>query len=309
MQGMTLKNLKVLLITGGWSPEREVALEGARLIARTLSEQGALVEFFDLLDGFDSLAEKAGNADVAFLNLHGAPGEDGLVQAILDRVGCPYQGSGPAGSFLALHKAAAKQLFRHADLNTADWIFLPTPPSAPWAPNLPFPLFVKSNTGGSSLRVYKVHNQTELETALAALFAAGQEALIEPFIKGREVTVGVLENQALPPILITPKAEFFDYTSKYTASGAQELCPAPLPEEITRKAMDMALTAHKILGLEGYSRADFILTEENTLFLLEVNTLPGMVATSLLPQEAAAIGFSFAQLLEKLLEMALTRKK
>ncbi len=305
---MNINGLKVLLITGGWSPEREVALEGARLIARTLAGRGAMVEFFDLLEGFDTLVEKAKNADVAFLNLHGAPGEDGLIQAILERVGCPYQGSGPAGSFLALHKAAAKQLFRHAGLRTPDWIFLPTPPTSSWSPSLPFPLFVKSNTGGSSLRVYKVHNQPELEAALSALFAAGQEAIIEPFIQGREVTVGILDNTPLPPILIIPKAEFFDYTSKYTSAGAQELCPAPLPEPVLIQAQGMALAAHKALGLNGYSRADFILTDSNILFLLEVNTLPGMVATSLLPQEAAAIGMPFADLLERLLELALADK-
>lgn len=305
---MSMSGLKILLVTGGWSPEREVALEGARLIARTLAERGAIVEFFDLLEGFDSLVEKAKKVDMAFLNLHGAPGEDGLVQAMLERVGCPYQGSGPAGSFLALHKAAAKQLFRHAGLNTPDWIFLPTPPTSSWSPSLAFPLFVKSNTGGSSLRVYKVQNQQELDTALSSLFAAGQEAIIEPFIQGREVTVGILDTMPLPPILIIPKAEFFDYTSKYTTAGAQELCPAPLPKPVLIQAQGMALAAHKALGLNGYSRADFILTDSNTLFLLEVNTLPGMVATSLLPQEAAAIGMPFADLLERLVEMALAGK-
>lgn len=140
--------MKILLIAGGWSTEREVSLNGARAMQEALAQRGHSVTFFDLLSGFDCLLETAAAHDFALINLHGAPGEDGLVQAMLERVGCPYQGSGPAGSFLALNKSAAKQIFRQAGLPTADWEFLPCAPEAGWQPRLPYPLFVKSNTAG-----------------------------------------------------------------------------------------------------------------------------------------------------------------
>lgn len=302
--------MKILLIAGGWSSEREISLNGARGMAETLRARGHSVTFFDLLTDFDNLLSQAREHDFALINLHGAPGEDGLVQAMLDRVGCPYQGAGPAGSFLALNKAAAKQIFRHAGLPTADWEFLPSAPPADWQPRLPYPLFVKSNTGGSSLGLGRARDRAELDTVLAAIFAAGDEALMEPELKGREVTCGILGDEALPPVLIEPVAgDFFDYESKYAKGGAREICPAPIAPELTARVRELALAAHHALGLRGYSRADFILDAEQNLTLLEVNTLPGMTATSLVPQEARAIGLDFGQLLERLMELGMERRK
>ena len=302
--------MKILLIAGGWSSEREISLRGARSVAETLRGLGHEVRLYDLLHGFDDLLIVARQHDFAFINLHGAPGEDGLVQAMLDQALCPYQGSDPAGSFLALHKAAAKQIFRAAGLPTADWEFLPCPPVPDWQPRLPFPLFVKSNTGGSSLHLGRATDHSQLAALLAEIFAAGQEALLEPELKGREITCGVLGETALPPLLIEPVAgDFFDYESKYAAGGAREICPAPIGPELTARVQDMALTAHRALGLSGYSRADFILGQDNSLNLLEVNTLPGMTGTSLVPQEAAAAGLDFAQLLEQLIKIGLARHK
>lgn len=300
--------MKILLIAGGWSTERDVSLAGARGMESALRERGHDVTFFDLRDNFDRLLETAREHDFCLINLHGAPGEDGLVQAMLEQAGCPYQGSGPAGSFLALNKAAAKQIFRMAGLPTADWEFLPVPPPADWEPRLPWPLFVKSNTGGSSLRLGRAANRQELDALLAEIFAAGDSALLEPQLEGREVTCGVLGDQSLPPILIEPAAgDFFDYTSKYAKGGAREICPAPLPQEVLDEAGRLALAAHKALGLAGYSRTDFILSPEGRLTLLEVNTLPGMTPTSLVPQEAAVIGLDFGALLERLMELGLER--
>ena len=302
--------MKILLIAGGWSSEREVSLNGARGMAEALRARGHSVTFFDLLTEFDTLLPQARKHDFALINLHGAPGEDGLVQAMLDRVGCPYQGAGPAGSFLALNKAAAKQIFRHVGLPTADWEFLPSTPPAGWRPRLPYPLFVKSNTGGSSPRLGRARNRAELDTVLAEIFAAGDEALMEPELKGREVTCGILGEEALPPILIEPVAgDFFDYESKYAKGGAREICPAPIAPGVTARVRDLALAAHKALGLRGYSRADFILDAQQNLTLLEVNTLPGMTATSLVPQEAKIIGLEFGQLLERLMELGMARRK
>ncbi|WP_165175060.1 D-alanine--D-alanine ligase [Desulfovibrio sp. ZJ369] len=302
--------MKILLIAGGWSSEREVSLNGGRGMAEALRARGHSVTFFDLLTDFGQLLDQARQHDFALINLHGAPGEDGLVQALLERVGCPYQGSGPAGSFLALHKAAAKQVFRHAGLPTADWEFLPAPPPQDWQPRLSYPLFVKSNTGGSSLRLGRARNRAELDAVLAEIFAAGEEALIESELSGREVTCGILGEEALPPVLIEPVAgDFFDYESKYARGGAREICPAPLSPELTAQVQKLALAAHRALGLTGYSRADFIVGKDQSLTLLEVNTLPGMTATSLVPQEAQVIGLDFGQLLERLMELGLQRHK
>ncbi|WP_346666653.1 D-alanine--D-alanine ligase [uncultured Mailhella sp.] len=300
--------MRILLVAGGWSTEREISLKGAASIAEALSARGHEVTLFDLSDGFEKLLELAAAHDAAFLNLHGQPGEDGLVQALLERAGCPYQGSGPAGSFLALNKAAGKALFVRAGIRTPDYEFLPVRPAAGWKTSLPFPLFVKSNTGGSSIDLFRVNDEAELNRALDTLFAGHQEVLIETLIPGQEVTCGVVgrpgEEKALAPVLIVPKREFFDFHDKYAADGAAEICPAPLAPELTARVQEAAIAAHRCLGLSGYSRTDFRLTDEGELFALEVNTLPGMTSASLVPKEAAAAGIDFGELLETLLSYA-----
>ncbi len=303
-----MDKMRILLVAGGWSTEREISLKGAASIAEALSARGHEVTLFDLSDGFEKLLKLAATHDAAFLNLHGQPGEDGLVQALLERAGCPYQGSGPAGSFLALNKAAGKALFVRAGIRTPDYEFLPVRPAAGWKTSLPFPLFVKSNTGGSSIDLFRVNDEAELNRALDTLFAGHQEVLIETLIPGQEVTCGVVgrpgEEKALAPVLIVPKREFFDFHDKYAADGAAEICPAPLAPELTARVQEAAVAAHRCLGLSGYSRTDFRLTDEGELFALEVNTLPGMTSASLVPKEAAAAGIDFGELLETLLSYA-----
>ncbi len=303
-----MDKMRILLVAGGWSTEREISLKGAASIAEALSARGHEVTLFDLSDGFEKLLKLAATHDAAFLNLHGQPGEDGLVQALLERAGCPYQGSGPAGSFLALNKAAGKALFVRAGIRTPDYEFLPVRPAAGWKTSLPFPLFVKSNTGGSSIDLFRVNDEAELNRALDTLFAGHQEVLIETLIPGQEVTCGVVgrpgEEKALAPVLIVPKREFFDFHDKYAADGAAEICPAPLAPELTARVQEAAVAAHRCLGLSGYSRTDFRLTDEGELFALEVNTLPGMTRASLVPKEAAAAGIDFGELLETLLSYA-----
>lgn len=303
-----MDKMRILLVAGGWSTEREISLKGAASIAEALSARGYEVTLFDLSDGFEKLLKLAATHDAAFLNLHGQPGEDGLVQALLERAGCPYQGSGPAGSFLALNKAAGKALFVRAGIRTPDYEFLPVRPAAGWKTSLPFPLFVKSNTGGSSIDLFRVNDEAELNRALDTLFAGHQEVLIETLIPGQEVTCGVVgrpgEEKALAPVLIVPKREFFDFHDKYAADGAAEICPAPLAPELTARVQEAAVAAHRCLGLSGYSRTDFRLTDEGELFALEVNTLPGMTSASLVPKEAAAAGIDFGELLETLLSYA-----
>ena len=303
-----MDKMRILLVAGGWSTEREISLKGAASIAEALSARGHEVTLFDLSDGFEKLLKLAATHDAAFLNLHGQPGEDGLVQALLERAGCPYQGSGPAGSFLALNKAAGKALFVRAGIRTPDYEFLPVRPAAGWKTSLPFPLFVKSNTGGSSIDLFRVNDEAELNRALDTLFAGHQEVLIESLIPGQEVTCGVVgrpgEEKALAPVLIVPKRAFFEFHDKYAADGAAEICPAPLAPELTARVQEAAVAAHRCLGLSGYSRTDFRLTDEGELFALEVNTLPGMTSASLVPKEAAAAGIDFGELLETLLSYA-----
>ena len=302
--------MRILLIAGGWSSEREVSLAGAAQIAKALAHLGHAVEPFDPAGRFDELSTRALANDFCFINLHGAPGEDGLVQAVLDAAHVPYQGSGPAGSFLALNKAAAKQIFARHGLPTPEWEFLPKPPKPSWLPRFGPPWFVKPNLGGSSLGMSLVDAPDDLFDALAIVFQSGETALIERACAGPEVTCGVLGDTALPLVLIqTPKNHaFFDYEAKYSVDGAREICPAPIDQETTDQVQSLSLTAHDALGLAGYSRADFILTEGGPM-LLEVNTLPGMTATRLIPKEAAAVGLNFDELIAELIRLGLARRE
>ena len=310
--------MNILLIAGGWSSERDVSLSGAKGIHKALLTLGHTVTAYDPALSLEGLVEAASGKDFAFINLHGSPGEDGLIQAMLERVGCPYQGANPAASILALNKAAAKVLFDGAGLTTAPCHLLNERPEKNWQPMLRYPLFIKANTGGSSLHMEKVERPEDLPAALDRLFAVNTSYLVESAVSGREITCGVLGRleggeevpEALPPILIKPSTgKVFDYTSKYSPGGAEELCPAPIPDELTRTIQKMALAAHNVLGIQGYSRADFIVPEDGKPVLLEVNTLPGMTKTSLLPQEAAAVGLSFEQLIERLMDLGLARRQ
>ncbi len=304
--------MRVLLIAGSWSPEREVSLSGAKAIQNALEERGHTVTLCDPSFDFDNIVNMAKANDVSFINLHGSPGEDGLIQALLTRANCKFQGGDAQSSLLALHKAAAKQIYREVGIKTADWHFLPVKPSSTWQADFSYPLFIKSVLGGSSIDMAKVENFEELHSELDRLFEKKCQIIVEPMIEGIELTCPVLEKDneliALPPIMIKPKnGTFFDFENKYALeNGAEEICPAPISEEMTKQVQEMALKAHKALGLSCYSRSDFILAEENTLYMLETNTLPGMTATSLVPLAASKVGISFGELLEILLENALT---
>lgn len=301
--------MRVLLIAGGWSSEREVALSGAKGIREALQTLGHEVDFLDPALEFGQLVSRARAADFAFINLHGSPGEDGLLQAMLERAGCPYQGAGPAGSFLALNKAAAKIIFRDHGITTPAWEFLTADPGPDWLPAFGLPAFVKTNTGGSSLDMGRAETPAELRALVSGLTAKGCEVLVEEALAGVELTCAVLGDEPLPPIMIRPLTKgsvFFDYQSKYAQGGAEELCPAPVDDSVIRALQENALAAHRALGIEGVSRSDFI-RHEDTLYLLEVNTLPGMTPTSLLPKAAAAAGMDFPALIARLMELGLKR--
>lgn len=302
--------MHVILIAGGWSDEREVSLSGAKKIRTALEELGHRVTFFDPAQDFRHLVSTAREADFAFINLHGTPGEDGLIQAMLDKAGCPYQGAGAAASYLALDKGASKEVFEAMGIDTPPWQFITPIQGADTPLGLPLPVFVKPNKGGSSLGMSLVRTAGEFPAALDKVFAMCQSALVETFIPGVELTCAVLGDRPLPLIMITPKAgaAFFDYENKYAADGAEEVCPAPVPDEITRLVQERMLAAHNALGLTGYSRGDFILAADGTPYLLEINTLPGMTPTSLLPRAAGQVGLSFAALIDELIRLGLEER-
>ena len=294
--------MRVLLIAGGWSKERQVSLNGAIQIKEALASLGHDVLFLDLSPDYQELVNKAREADAAIINLHGAPGEDGSIQGLLEDVGLPYQGSAVRGSFLALNKALTKQFYINHGLAT--------PRGGLYYPqghlhHMPPPVVCKPNLGGSSLDLQIFYNQEEMLSFLQQK-GTKEEILVEEFIPGREVSCAVLDNDALPPILIQPvKNDFFDYHSKYDPDGAVEICPAPISQEASRSIQEMSLQAHRILGLRHYSRSDFILDQQDNIYILETNTLPGMTRTSLVPKAAKQAGIGFTDLIARLLSLAL----
>jgi D-alanine-D-alanine ligase len=305
--------MRVLLTAGGWSNEREVSLVGAKAVHEALESLGHEVTLFDPAESLDDLTDLVARHEFAFFNLHGCPGEDGLLQAFFDRVGLPYQGAGPASSFLALRKSFSKMLFRSAGIKTPNWELLTAMPSADWKPKLFFPLFVKPDAGGSSLGMGLAKNMAELREALGAAFAEGREVIIEEAVTGSEVsevTCAILGDEVLPLIEIRPPedAVFFDYDSKYVPGKTQEICPAPIPEDTAEIIREASRRAHEALGLSVYSRSDFMV-KDGEPSLLEVNTLPGMTPTSLLPQAAAEAGYSFSDLVAKLIELGMAEKR
>jgi D-alanine-D-alanine ligase len=246
------------------------------------------------------------SADVVFLALHGGFGENGTVQGLLELLGVPYTGSDVRGSAIAMDKDVSKQLFRSAGVPTADWHVLRS--GDPITTELSFPVVVKPSREGSTVGLSVVAVEAELAPAVELALRYDSEVLVERFIEGRELTVGVLCGQALAVGEIIPlRSKIFDYESKYQAGGAKEVFPAAIPDAIANRAQAIALAAHRALKLGDYSRVDFRLAPDDSLWVLEVNTLPGMTTTSLLPQSAAAVGLGFEALCERLAEAALAR--
>lgn len=251
-------------------------------------------------------------ADCVFLGLHGADGEDGKIQATLDLLGVPYTGSGPLASAMAMDKAVAKRIMESAGIRTPRWRELSyTAAEIPaLAEELPVPCAVKVVDGGSSIGVTLPETRGELRAALENVLAFGSRAVVEEKIRGREITVPVLDDRALCPIEIVPPASGkFDYVSKYQSGdeAAQELCPAPIGEAERKTVCEAALKLHRALGLRVYSRTDFILDSEGRAWCLEVNTLPGMTPASLIPKAAAVENMSYARLCETIVELSLKK--
>lgn len=344
--------MKIVVLAGGLSMERNVSISSGTKVCRALRSRGhqailvdmflglenyagSLDDIFDAPDGLcsdysvakeepdlaavrasrrDKSASMFGKdvltvcqmADVVFLALHGTCGEDGRVQAAFDLLGIPYTGSGCLGSAVAMDKDLTKRLV--ADyVTTAKWraVTYTEADIDRLAGQTQLPCVVKPIAGGSSIGVSIVHDLASLKTALRDCLQYGNRVVLEQYIKGREIQVAILAGKALPSIEIIPKEGFYDYANKYQAGAAEEITPAPIPPEWEARLRAATETVFQLLGLSVYSRADFIVTEDGTPYFLEINTLPGMTPTSLVPQEAAAVGMSYEDLCEKIVEESL----
>lgn len=246
-------------------------------------------------------------ADVVFMALHGENGENGKVQAAFDLFGIKYTGNGYLSSAIAMDKGVTKEFFSAHHIPTPQGFALNIADRAEGKEPLRYPCVVKPACGGSSIGVSIVNSREEYEKALDDAFRWEEEVIVEDYIKGREFSVGVLEGKALPVIEIAPIQGFYDYKNKYAAGSAVETCPAELSKELTEQMQSYAKQVVEVLGLETYSRMDFLLNENDEMFCLEANTLPGMTPTSLLPQEAAAVGISYEELCQKIIDISLER--
>ena len=311
-----MAKIRLALIAGGTSAERDVSLRGAAGVEQNLDMTKYTVTRYDPATDLAKIAADAPNIDAAFILLHGLGGEDGTMQGFLDLLGIPYQGSGVLGSALAMDKNLAKILYQLSGLPVAGWVMVdPLDPaaSARVTESLQLPYVVKPARQGSSIGMSIVRKEDQLAAALRLAAEHDSEVMVEEYIKGRELTAGVIGNDellALPLIEIIPDSrfDFFDYEAKYQPGASKEICPAPVSDAIREKAQAYAVEAHRCLQLRGYSRTDMIMVGEE-LYLLETNTIPGMTPTSLLPQAAAEAGLPFGKLLDRLVELATEKRR
>lgn len=322
--------MKVAVLMGGRSSEREISLRTGRGIAQALRNLGHDVASLDAATGRLLAAgneetdapplsalqpaatsalmnpEVLANSDVVFIALHGADGENGTMQALLDLAGRPYTGSGLMASAVAMNKAMSKRVFESAGIPTPRWALL-APDAGPGDLDVAalggFPLVTKPNEEGSSVGLTIVREAGQLGKALRDAGALG-EILVEQYIEGRELTVSLLGDEVLPIVEIRPRSGLYDWASKYTAGASEYFCPADLPADVAARVSELGHRASRVLGCRGVSRVDFRLDEAGVAWCLEVNTIPGMTPTSLVPMAARARGMSYDQLVQRMLDLA-----
>jgi len=299
---------KIAVLMGGPGSEREVSLATGRGVSKALRSLGAEVVEVDVRDENFELSH---DVDLTFLTIHGTFGEDGQLQQILEDRGVAYTGDGIEESRIAFDKILSKERFRENNVTTPYWQVV----KSGQRPTIPLPIVVKPPRQGSTVGVVVVKNARELDSAVAEAAKYDGELLIEKFVPGRELTVGILGDQALPILEIIPKGGFYDFTNKYpflnpqAGGGAEHVCPAKIDNDKTKEIQDLALRAYRALGLQVYSRVDVILSENNQPFVLEINTIPGMTEASLLPEAAAAAGISYVDLCTRIIELSRARSE
>ncbi|MBQ9020629.1 MAG: D-alanine--D-alanine ligase [Eggerthellaceae bacterium] len=307
-----IPNIHVALIAGGTSGERDISIASGDGAEAALREAGFQVTRLDSANKDDLVTLINSSFDVAFLCLHGKGGEDGSIQGLLEIAGIPYTGPGVWSSATAIDKTKSKLFYERANIPTPASITVSAAYNpedlTSFAQQAGFPLVVKPATEGSALGVEIVQAEADLPAAIERGLEIDTEVLIEQYIAGTEITVAVLGNAepfALPVIQIVPRNSFYDFDAKYAPGGSQHICPAPLSDEVTARAQELGIAAHKALECRCMSRTDMIVDEEGLPWVLETNTIPGMTQTSLLPDAAAAAGISFPELCVKLIEFAL----
>lgn len=344
--------MKIVVLAGGLSSERDVSISTGKLVCEALRERGhqaAMLDvffgyrgdisedFFERNDAFQNIqtgiqtvnpdlneikALRGGEsdcffganvieicqmADIVYMALHGAEGENGKLQAAFDLLGIRYTGSGYLGSALAMDKGIAKKIFLQGNIPTPKGYTVTADNTQPLSEEIGFPCVVKPCCGGSSVGVSIANNETEYQQALKDAFAYEAEVMVEEYIKGREFSVGVIDGEAYPVIEIIPNEGFYDYATKYQPGMAKDVCPAELEEAKAQEMQQFAIDVYRELKLEIYGRVDFLMDAEGKLYCLEANTLPGMTPISLLPQEAAEAGISYGELCEKIIALAMDR--
>jgi D-alanine-D-alanine ligase len=303
---MKLSGKTIAVLMGGPGSEREVSLASGRGVAKALAERGARVLPVDVTGPDFVIPERV---DIAFNIIHGTFGEDGTVQEILEQRGIRYTGEGVEGSRAAFDKIETKKRFAECGIPTAAYEVI-TPDELP---AMPLPYVVKAPRQGSTVGVYIVKQEAQIAPAIAGAAQYDNPLLVEEYISGDELTVGIVGWEALPIIMIKPKEGFYDFKNKYpflnpqAGGGAEHYCPAPLPPKTTRLIQEIARAAHGSLGLEVYSRVDFILSHAGKPYVLEINTIPGMTEASLLPEAAGVAGISYGELCERIIDLSLAR--
>ena len=298
---------KIAVLMGGPGSEREVSLATGRGVAKALRSLGAEVIEIDVRNEDFQLPN---DVDLAFITIHGTFGEDGQIQKILERRGIAYTGEGVTTSEIAFDKIRTKERFLEHGVTTPPWEVI----HAGERPTIPLPIVVKPPRQGSTVGVVIVKNENELESAINEASKYDRELLIEEFVPGRELTIGVLSDRALPILEIIPKGGFYDFNNKYpflnpqAGGGAEHVCPANIDAKKTKEIQELALRAFRAAGLQVYARVDAILSETGQPFILEINNIPGMTETSLLPEAAAAVGISYTDLCARIIALSRPRK-
>lgn len=340
--------MKVLVLAGGDFSEREVSFDSGKAICESLVRLGHEVTALDPANGQSLLShdgafissipiskssventthpvsnalakfvtsDEAGEADVVFLGLHGGSGENGTVQCLLDLAGMKYTGSSMRASTIAMDKAVSKQLFRSVGIPTPEWMTVadankcdPSQLSAQINERFQMPVIVKPNESGSTVALTLVRNLSDLENAILKAARERGAVMVEQYIAGREMTVAVLDGVPMPVVEIKPTNELYDYEAKYTKGKSEYLVPAPVSSSVSDALKQAALKMYNVVGASGLARADFMLTDADQLFALEINTLPGMTELSLAPMAAREAGLEFDQLVERLLQGAIARR-